>query len=74
MRNQSMWKSKRAYGVLVGKHEGRRPLGRHRSTWEDNIKTNLRDVGWWGTDWINPAENRNTWRAFVNAIMKLRVP
>jgi hypothetical protein len=47
-----------AYRALVGKHEGRRPLGRPRRRWEDNIKMDLRDVGWRGTDWINLVQYR----------------
>jgi hypothetical protein len=58
---------------LVGKPEGRRPLGRPRRRWVDNIKMDLR-VGWDGTDWINLAQGRDQWRALVNTVMKLRVP
>jgi hypothetical protein len=63
-----------AYRALVGKPEGRRPLGRTRRKWEDNIKMDLREVGWGGMDWISLAEDRDTWRALVNAVMNLRVP
>jgi hypothetical protein len=63
-----------AYRALVGKPEGRRPLGRPRRRWEDNIKMDLREVGWGGMDWINLAQNRDRWRALVNAVMNLRVP
>jgi hypothetical protein len=63
-----------AYRALVGKPEGRRPLGRHRRRWEDNIKMDLRQVGWGGMDWINLAQDRNRWRALVNAVMNIRVP
>jgi hypothetical protein len=59
---------------LVGKPEGRRPLERPRRRWEDNIKIDLREVGWGGMDWINLAEDRDRWRALVNAVMNLRVP
>jgi hypothetical protein len=62
-----------AYRVLVGKSEGRRPLGRPRRRWEDNIKMDLREVGWRGMDWINLAQDRDRWRALVNAVMNLRV-
>jgi hypothetical protein len=62
------------YRALVGKPEGRRPLGRPRRRWEDNIKMNLREVGWGGMDWINLAQDRYRWRALVNAVMNLRVP
>jgi hypothetical protein len=63
-----------AYRALVGKPEGRRPLGRPRRRWEDNIKMDLRVVGWGGMDWINVAQDRDRWRALVNAVMNLRVP
>jgi hypothetical protein len=63
-----------AYRALVGKPEGRRPLGRPRRRWEDNIKMDLREVEWEGMDWINLAQDRDRWRALVNAIMNLRVP
>jgi hypothetical protein len=62
------------YRVLVGKPEGRRPLGRPRRRWEDTIKMDLREVGWGGMDWINLAHDRDRWRALVNAVMNLRVP
>jgi hypothetical protein len=58
----------------VGKPEGRRPLVRPRRRWEDNIKIYLREVGWGGMDWINLAQDRDRWRALVNAVMNLRVP
>ena len=58
----------------MGKPEGRRPLGRPRSGWEDNIKMDLREVEWDGMGWINMAQNSGEWRAFVNAVMILRVP
>jgi hypothetical protein len=63
-----------AYRALVGKPEGRRPLERPRRRWEDNIKTDLREVGWGGMDWINLTQARDRWRALVNAVMNLRVP
>jgi hypothetical protein len=62
------------YRALVEKPEGRRPLGRPRRRWEDNIKMDLREVGWGGMDWINLAQDRDRWRAVVNAVMNLRVP
>jgi hypothetical protein len=58
----------------VGKPEGRRPLGRPRRRWKDNIKMDLREVGGGGMDWINLAQDRGRWRALVNAVMNLRVP
>jgi hypothetical protein len=63
-----------AYRALAGKPEGRRPLERPRRRWEDNIKMDLREVGWGGIDWINVAQDRDRWRALVNAVMNLRVP
>jgi hypothetical protein len=59
---------------MVGRPEGRRPLGRPRRRWEDNIKIDLQEVGWEGVDWIYMAQNRDRWRAVVNAVMNLRVP
>jgi hypothetical protein len=59
--------------VLVGKPEGKRPLGRPRRRWEDNIKMDLQEVGCEGMDWIELAQNRDRWRALVNAVMNLRV-
>jgi hypothetical protein len=64
---------RRAYRILVGRPEGRRPLGRSRRRWEDNIKTDLQEVGW-GMNWIELAQDRDRWRALVNAVMNLRVP
>ena len=68
-----MWESRGAFRVLVGKPEGRWPLGRRRRRWEDNIKMDLRDVGWGAMDWIDLGEDRSMWRALVNAVMKRRV-
>jgi hypothetical protein len=60
--------------ILVGRLEGRRPLGRPRHRWEDNIKMDLQEVGWVSMDWIELAEDRDSWQALVNAVMNLRVP
>jgi hypothetical protein len=62
------------YRILVGKPEGKRPLGRPRCRWLNNIKMDLRERGWGGTDWIALAHDRDQWRALVNAVMNLRVP
>jgi hypothetical protein len=63
-----------AYNILVGRPEGRRPLGRPRRRWEDNIKMDLREIGFGDVDWINLAQDRDTCRAPVNTVMNLRVP
>ena len=59
------------YRVLEGRPEGKRPLGRPRRRWEDIIKIDLQDVGYWGKDWIELAQDRDRWRALVNAVMNL---
>ena len=58
----------------MGKPEGKRPLWRPRRRWEDNIKMDLQEVGFGGVDWIELAQDRDRWRAHVNAVMNLRVP
>jgi hypothetical protein len=63
-----------AFRILVGKPEGKRPLGRPRRRWVDNIKMYLRQIGWDGRDWIELAQDRDQWRALVNTVMNLRVP
>ena len=60
-----------AYRVLVGKQEGKSPLGRPRDRWEDNIKIDLQEVGLGDIDWIDTARDRDRWRALVNAVMSL---
>jgi hypothetical protein len=62
------------YRVLVGKPEGKRPLGRPRRRWEDNIMMDLQEVGCGCVDWIGLAQDRDTWRALVSAVRNLRVP
>jgi hypothetical protein len=59
---------------MVGKPEGKRPLGRPRRGWVDNIKIDLGEIGWDGRDWIEVAQGMDQWRALVNTAMKLRVP
>jgi hypothetical protein len=58
--------------ILVGKPERKRPLGRHRRRWEENIKKDLQEVGSGGMDWIELAQDRDRWRALVNEVMNLR--
>ena len=62
------------HGVLVGKPEGKRPLGRPRRRWEDNIKMDLQEVGGACGDWMELAQDRDWWRALVSTVMNLRVP
>jgi hypothetical protein len=63
-----------AYRILVGKPEGKTPLGRFSSRWMDNIKMDLREIGWDGMDWIDLAQDRDQWRALLNTVMDLLVP
>jgi hypothetical protein len=63
-----------AYNILVGRPEWRRPLGRPRRRWEDNIKMDLGEIGFGDVDWILWAQDRDRWRAVVNTVMNLRVP
>ena len=69
-----MEQSRNAYRVLVGKPESKRPLGRPRHRWEDNIKMDLREVCCDPRDWIALAEDMDQWQAYVRAVMNLRVP
>jgi hypothetical protein len=68
------WEKRGAYRILVGRPERRRPLGRPRRRWEDNIKTDLQDEGWVGMDWIELAQDRDKRRAVMNEVINLRVP
>jgi hypothetical protein len=68
-----MGEGRNVYRILVGKPERRRPFGRSRSRWEDGIKMDLREIGWGGVEWIHLAQDRDRWRAVVNAVMNLRV-
>jgi hypothetical protein len=68
-----MGKKRNRYRILVEKPEGRRPLGRRRR-WVDNIRMDLREIGWHGVDWIDVSQDRDQWRALVNAVMNLRLP
>jgi hypothetical protein len=69
-----MGEKRNAYRLLVGKPEGKIPLGRPRRGWVDNIRMDLREVGWSDVDWIGLAQDRNRWRALVNTVLNLRVP
>jgi hypothetical protein len=60
--------------VMPQRPEGRRPLGRPRHRWEDNIKMDLREVGWVGMNWIELVQDRDSWQALVNTVMNLQVP
>jgi hypothetical protein len=62
-----------AYNILVGKPTGREPLGRSRRRCEDNIKLDLREIGWEGVNWMHLAEDRNQWRAPMNRVINLRL-
>ena len=69
-----MGEERGAYRVLVGKPEGKRPLGRPRPRWVDNIRMDLQEVGCGYVDWIGSVHDRNGWRKLVNTVMNLRVP
>jgi hypothetical protein len=71
-----MGENKNAYRILEGKPEGKRPLGRSRRRWVDNIKMDLKDIGWDGMDWLDLAQHRDQWRVrvLVNTVMNLWVP
>jgi hypothetical protein len=69
-----MGEGRGAYRVLIGRPEGKKPLGRPRRRREDNIKMDLREIGIDGVNWIRVAQDTVQWRAFVNTVMNLRVP
>jgi hypothetical protein len=69
-----MGETRNAYRILVGKPEGKRPLGRPRRRWVNNIKMYLGEIRWDGRDWIELAQDRDQWRALVNTVMNLRIP
>ena len=69
-----MGEEKRVYRVLLGKPEGRRPLGRPRCRWVDNIRMDLQEVGYGYMDWSGLAQDRYSWRTFVSAVKNVRVP
>jgi hypothetical protein len=69
-----IWKKGNAYSMLVGNPEGKRPLGRLRRRGVDNIKMDHREIGWGGMDWIDLAQDRDRWSAFVNMVMNFSVP
>jgi hypothetical protein len=69
-----MWKDRGVYRMLVGKPEGKRPLGRPRCRWEDNIKMDLQEVGGGRVDWMEVAQDRDRWRTLVGTVRNFRVP
>jgi hypothetical protein len=69
-----MGEKRNVYRLLVGKREGKRPLGRPRPRWMDNIRMDLGEVGWSDVDWIGLAQDRNRWRSLVSSVLNLRVP
>jgi hypothetical protein len=69
-----MGNKRNACRILVGKPDGKRPPGIFRRRWEDNIKMDLRDIGWDGMDWIDVVWDMDQWRALANTVVNLRVP
>jgi hypothetical protein len=69
-----MGEMRNAYRILVGKPEGKRPLGTPRRRWVDTIKMDLREIGWDGRDWIELAQDRDQWKVLVNTVKNLWVP
>jgi hypothetical protein len=69
-----MCEKRNAYRILMGKPEGKRPLGRPRRRWANKVKMDLREVGWGGMDWIDLAQDRDKWWALLSTVMNLRVP
>jgi hypothetical protein len=67
-------RKRRSYKVLIVKHEGKRPPGKPRFRWVNNIKTDLKGIGWEGLGWIHLVQDRDQWRALVSTVMNLRVP
>jgi hypothetical protein len=67
-------KKRNAYRILMGKPEGKRPLGRPGRRWVDNIKMDIRETGWDGMVWIDMAQDRRQWRALVNTVLNVQVP
>jgi hypothetical protein len=71
MASSTNWEKMNRHNMLVGKPKGKRPLGKSRRRWENNIKM---EIGWGGMDWIHLAQDRDYWRTLVNTVMNLRVP
>jgi hypothetical protein len=68
-----MGEEKSVYKVVMRKPEGKKPLGKPRRRWEDGIRMDLREIGWWSVEWIQLAQDRERWRALVNMVVNLRV-
>jgi hypothetical protein len=74
MSRARIWEKRNTYRLLVGKAERKRPLGKPRRRWVDNITMDLLEVGWGDVDWIGLDQDRDRWRALVNSVLNLRVP